>query len=165
MYTMLNATKQIISSLNNNISYINTLLYYIIYIYIYIIYYYYILYTHIYIYNASYLCLPLLFQKATRRGMSVRKNKKGREYTSMKSIGVKCVDETFKIATSPLRDATDLRDNVQLSLASFKETCGLAPISNIKQCIRMIATRALGAKENVTLQIVTRADVRLYILI
>ena len=39
----------------------------------------------------------LSLQKAYRRGMSVRKSKKNREYTSMKSIGIKCIDETFKV--------------------------------------------------------------------
>ncbi len=36
-------------------------------------------------------------QKAYKRGLSVKKGKKNREYTSMKSIGVKSVDETFKV--------------------------------------------------------------------
>lgn len=44
----------------------------------------------------------------------MRRGKKKGEYTSLKSIGVKSVDETFKVAVQPLRDATDLRDAVQV---------------------------------------------------
>ena len=40
-----------------------------------------------------------VLQKASKRGMSVRKSKKSREYTSMKSIGIKSVDETFKVCS------------------------------------------------------------------
>jgi len=38
-----------------------------------------------------------LFQKAHKRGMSVKKTKRKRDYTSMKAIGVKSIDETFKV--------------------------------------------------------------------
>ncbi|XP_015761083.1 PREDICTED: inactive phospholipase C-like protein 1 [Acropora digitifera] len=41
-------------------------------------------------------------------------------YTSMKSVGVKAVDDTFKVAIQPLRDGTDLRENVQTSLGNFR---------------------------------------------
>ncbi|XP_060556124.1 inactive phospholipase C-like protein 2 [Ruditapes philippinarum] len=49
--------------------------------------------------------------KGHKRGMSVKKTKRKRDYTSMKAIGVKSIDETFKVAIQPLRDGTDLRDN------------------------------------------------------
>ena len=39
------------------------------------------------------------FQKAHKRGLSVKKTKRKRDYTSMKSIGVKSIDETFKVCT------------------------------------------------------------------
>ena len=92
--------------------------------------------------------------------MSVRRSKKNREYTSMKSVSIRTVDETFKMAIQPLRDGTDLRDNVQVALSTFKENCGLAPISNVKQCIRMLATRIQGLGEGVSLQLLMRAKVR-----
>ncbi|ESO87010.1 hypothetical protein LOTGIDRAFT_51557, partial [Lottia gigantea] len=93
-----------------------------------------------------------------KRGMSVKKTKRSRDYTSMKSIGVKAIDETFKIAIQPLRDGTDLRDDVQISLAAFKETCGLAPIANIKQCIRLLATRIANCGEQSSLTYVMKGE-------
>ena len=59
----------------------------------------------------------------------------------------------------PLRDGTDLRDNVQVALAAFKENCGLAPIANLKQCIRMLASRIATSCQGVTLQLVMKAEV------
>ncbi|KAL8614071.1 hypothetical protein ACOMHN_026288 [Nucella lapillus] len=96
--------------------------------------------------------------KASKRGMSVKKIKRSRDYTSMKALGVKPVDETFKVAIAPLREGTDLRDNVQIAFASFKEACGLAPISNIKQCIRLLATRIANSGDHATLNYVMRGE-------
>ncbi|XP_055957983.1 inactive phospholipase C-like protein 2 isoform X2 [Patella vulgata] len=95
---------------------------------------------------------------AYKRGMSVKKTKRSRDYTSMKNIGVKAIDETFKAAVQPLRDGTDLRDDVQISLAAFKETCGLAPIANIKQCIRLLATRIANTGEQSSLTYVMKGE-------
>lgn len=71
---------------------------------------------------------------------------------SLKTVGIKSVDETFKAATQPLREGTNLRDNVLIALSSFRENCGLGPPSNIKQCLRMLASRLQSSGENVTLQ-------------
>ena len=65
----------------------------------------------------------------------------------------------LQVAIQPLRDGTDLRDNVQVALAVFKENCGLAPISNVKQCIRMLSTRIASSCENVTLQLIMKGEV------
>ncbi|KAL5007407.1 hypothetical protein ScPMuIL_016213 [Solemya velum] len=86
-----------------------------------------------------------------KRGLSVKKYKKKKDYTSMKSVGIKSIDETFKVAIQPLRDGTDLRDNVQIALANFKEICGLSPIANIKQCIRLLASRVAILGDQCTL--------------
>ena len=98
-------------------------------------------------------------QKASKRGMSVKKTKRSRDYTSMKAVGVKPIDETFKVAIAPLREGTDLRDSVQVAFASFKEACGLAPISNIKQCIRLLATRIANSGDHATLNYVMHGEV------
>ncbi|XP_070532655.1 inactive phospholipase C-like protein 2 isoform X2 [Ptychodera flava] len=79
--------------------------------------------------------------KPTKRGMSVKKSRRQREYTNLRVVGVKCIDETFKAAVQPLKEATDLRENVQNAQIRFKECCGLASIANIKQCVRVLATR------------------------
>ncbi|XP_029428606.1 inactive phospholipase C-like protein 2 isoform X4 [Rhinatrema bivittatum] len=52
--------------------------------------------------------------KAHKRGISVRKGKRVREYTTTKATGIKAVDEVFRTAAQPLREATDLRENVQM---------------------------------------------------
>ena len=82
----------------------------------------------------------------------MRRGKRKREFMSLKTVGIKSVDETFKAATQPLREGTHLRDSVLVALASFRENCGLGPTSNIKQCLRMLASRLQSSGENVTLQ-------------
>ncbi|NP_001191617.1 phospholipase C [Aplysia californica] len=93
-----------------------------------------------------------------KRGLSVKKTRRSRDYTSMKSVGVKSIDETFKMAIQPLREGTDLRDNVQLSLATFKDSCCLAPIANLKQCIRLLSSRIANSGESVSLSYSMRGD-------
>ncbi|KAA8585351.1 hypothetical protein FQN60_004045 [Etheostoma spectabile] len=60
--------------------------------------------------------------KAHKRGLSVRKNRKAREYTTTKTTGIKVVDELFRASTQPLREATDLRENVQRELEGRSRT-------------------------------------------
>ncbi|XP_064601802.1 inactive phospholipase C-like protein 2 [Liolophura sinensis] len=96
--------------------------------------------------------------KGNRRGIVHRRAKRYRDYASMKSIGVRCIDETFKAASQPLRDSTDLRDNVHVGLANFKETCGLAPIANVKQCIRLLATRIANLGEPTSLVMTMKGE-------
>ncbi len=65
----------------------------------------------------------------------------------------------LQVATQPLRDGTDLRDNVQITLAMFREQCGLAPIANIKQCVRMLVTRISASNENASLELIVKGQV------
>jgi len=65
----------------------------------------------------------------------------------------------FQTAIQPLRDGTDLRDNVQTALADFKETCGLSPIANIKQCIRLLSTRISSSSEQGSLNLYMNGEV------
>lgn len=69
---------------------------------------------------------------------------------------------TMQAASQPLRDSTDLRDNVHVALANFKETCGLAPIANVKQCIRLLATRIANLVEPTSLVMTMKGEVSLY---
>ncbi|CAL1548507.1 unnamed protein product [Lymnaea stagnalis] len=89
--------------------------------------------------------------KVNKRGMSVKKTKRSKDYTNMKTVGVKSIDETFKVAVQPLRDGTDLRDNLHLALGTFKDSCCLAPIANLKQCIRLLSSRIANSGESVSL--------------
>lgn len=52
--------------------------------------------------------------KPQKRGLSVRKARKGRDYTALRDLGVRAVDEVFKNAAPLLREATDLRENMQV---------------------------------------------------
>lgn len=50
--------------------------------------------------------------KAQRRGLSVRRvGRRGREYVTLRHTGIKVMDETFKPAGGPLKEATDLRED------------------------------------------------------
>ncbi|NWY59082.1 PLCL2 protein, partial [Chionis minor] len=82
--------------------------------------------------------------KPHKRGLSVRKGKKSREYASMRTLWIKTIDEVFKNALQPVRDATDLRENMQNAVVSFKELCGLSPVANLMQCILAVSTRLVG---------------------
>uniref|UniRef100_A0A3B4GDG5 Phosphoinositide phospholipase C n=1 Tax=Pundamilia nyererei TaxID=303518 RepID=A0A3B4GDG5_9CICH len=78
--------------------------------------------------------------KAQRRGLSVRRvGRRGREYVTVRHTGIKVVDETFKSASGPLKEATDLREDS--TTASFKEQCGLPTVAKLKQCIQTLGTR------------------------
>ncbi|XP_030061627.1 inactive phospholipase C-like protein 2 [Microcaecilia unicolor] len=82
--------------------------------------------------------------KPHKRGLSVRKGKKSRDYASLRTLWIKTIDEVFKNAIQPIREATDLRENMQNALVSFKELCGLSPVANIMQCILALSTRLVG---------------------
>uniref|UniRef100_A0A8C1SDH3 Phosphoinositide phospholipase C n=1 Tax=Cyprinus carpio TaxID=7962 RepID=A0A8C1SDH3_CYPCA len=84
--------------------------------------------------------------KAHKRGLSVRKGRKAREYTSTKTTGIRVVDELFRASTQPLREATDLRENVQNAMVSFKELCGLTPAANMKQCILTVSSWLMNSE-------------------
>ncbi|XP_067867921.1 inactive phospholipase C-like protein 2 isoform X1 [Heterodontus francisci] len=78
--------------------------------------------------------------KPHKRGLSVRKAKKSREYASMRTILIKSIDEIFKTVVQQLREATDLRENMQNAIVTFKELCGLSPVSNLIQCFMALST-------------------------
>ncbi|XP_056618201.1 inactive phospholipase C-like protein 2 [Triplophysa dalaica] len=82
--------------------------------------------------------------KPHKRGLSVRKGKRGREYATMRILLIKALDEVFKTAAQPLRDATDLRENMQNAIVPFKELCGLSAVANLKQCILALSPRLTG---------------------
>lgn len=82
--------------------------------------------------------------KPHKRGLSVRKAKKSRDYASMRTLLIKSIDEVFKNAIQPIREATDLRENMQNAVVSFKELCGLSPVANLMQCVMALSTRLAG---------------------
>lgn len=52
--------------------------------------------------------------KPHKRGLSVRKARRGRDYTALRDLGVRALDEVFRTAAPLLREATDLRENLQV---------------------------------------------------
>ncbi|KAG9348687.1 hypothetical protein JZ751_029004 [Albula glossodonta] len=80
--------------------------------------------------------------KAQRRGLSVRRGvRRGREYVTLRNTGIKALDDTFRPAGAPLREAADLREETQNATVNFKEQCGLPPVAKLKQCIQSLTTR------------------------
>ncbi|XP_074915821.1 inactive phospholipase C-like protein 2 [Chelonoidis abingdonii] len=65
--------------------------------------------------------------KGPRRGRAGRRGRRLREYASAKTTGIKAIDEVFRTASQPLREATDLRENMQRRpWYSFKgAACGI----------------------------------------
>ncbi|XP_062292622.1 inactive phospholipase C-like protein 2 [Scomber scombrus] len=82
--------------------------------------------------------------KPHKRGLSVRKARKGRDYTALRDLGVRAVDEVFKMAAPLLREATDLKENMQNSVAVFRELCGVSAVANLMQCVLALGSRAAG---------------------
>ncbi|XP_066915191.1 inactive phospholipase C-like protein 2 [Clytia hemisphaerica] len=81
------------------------------------------------------------------KGFSIAKSLRKKEFTSLRSLGMKVIDDTFKLSINPLREATTLRENYQNSLNNFKDCCGLTPRNNIKQCMRILLNRIQTAIE------------------
>lgn len=82
--------------------------------------------------------------KPHKRGLSVRKARKGRDYTALRDLGIRAVDEVFKMAAPLLREATDLRENMQNSVAVFRELCGVSAVANLMQCVLALSSRVSG---------------------
>uniref|UniRef100_W5K3S9 Phosphoinositide phospholipase C n=1 Tax=Astyanax mexicanus TaxID=7994 RepID=W5K3S9_ASTMX len=84
--------------------------------------------------------------KAQRRGLSVRRGaRRGREYVTLRHTGIKVLEDTFRPASAPLREAADLREDALSATVAFKEQCGLPPVAKLKQCIQSLATRLQGS--------------------
>ncbi|XP_029461902.1 inactive phospholipase C-like protein 1 [Rhinatrema bivittatum] len=82
--------------------------------------------------------------KAQKRGLSARIGKKARDYTMLRNTGLKTVDDIFKLAVHPLREATDVRENMQNAIVSVKELCGLPPSASLKQCMLSLSSRLIN---------------------
>ncbi|KAG5851669.1 hypothetical protein ANANG_G00054080 [Anguilla anguilla] len=67
--------------------------------------------------------------------------RRGGEYVTLRNTGVRALDDTFRPAGAPLREAADLREDAQNATVHFKEQCGLPPVAKLKQCIQSLTTR------------------------
>ncbi|KAJ7313630.1 hypothetical protein JRQ81_005189 [Phrynocephalus forsythii] len=72
-----------------------------------------------------------------------------REYTSTKTTGIKAIDEVFRTATQPLREATDLRENMQKSskLVSFSHFASSPGMGFHKELHRLEAKEGLKGRK------------------
>ncbi|KAM6958877.1 inactive phospholipase C-like protein 2 [Aplochiton taeniatus] len=82
--------------------------------------------------------------KPHKRGLSVRKARRGRDYTALRDLGVRAIDEVFKMADPALREATDLRENMQNSVVLFRELCGVSAVANMMQCVLALSSWVAG---------------------
>ncbi|CAH3045442.1 unnamed protein product, partial [Porites lobata] len=97
---------------------------------------------------------------------SLRKSKKAREYTSMKTVGVKAVDDTFKVSILGRHPAKmrvfpsnySVPCVILSSVFFLEEVCGVAPRSNLKQCIRLLASRLDLTSEFMALGLVMKDE-------
>ncbi|XP_075385841.1 inactive phospholipase C-like protein 1 isoform X1 [Tenrec ecaudatus] len=94
--------------------------------------------------------------KAQKRSLSVRMGKKVREYTMLRNIGLKTIDDVFKIAVHPLREAIDMRENMQNAIVSVKELCGLPPIASLKQCLLTLSSRLVAGDNTPSVALVMK---------
>lgn len=93
--------------------------------------------------------------KAQRRGLSVRRvGRRGREYVSLRHTGIKVVDEVFKPAAAPMKEATDLREDAQVRLLRWthnihrytylKLSCGVFTYKTMFVTLQPLPYRLLG---------------------
>ena len=53
--------------------------------------------------------------------------------SKLRSVGVKSADELYKSINMSVRESVDLRVYHEAATRELKESCGLQPVSNIKQ--------------------------------
>ncbi|CAI5445027.1 unnamed protein product [Caenorhabditis angaria] len=85
--------------------------------------------------------------KAKKRGMSV-KRKNSRISSGMKLVGIKFVDDQFKVAVAPLGESIAMRNRLESSMIDWQEECGLSPAGTIRQGIRLIHSRMITLAVN-----------------
>uniref|UniRef100_A0AC34GTH3 Phosphoinositide phospholipase C n=1 Tax=Panagrolaimus sp. ES5 TaxID=591445 RepID=A0AC34GTH3_9BILA len=82
--------------------------------------------------------------KPKKRGMSV-KRKTSRVQTGMKMIGIKSIDDLFKMAITPLVESIEMRNQLESAMIEWQEQCGLGQTGTIRQGLRLIHTRIATA--------------------
>ena len=73
---------------------------------------------------------------------------------------MRLIDDVFKEPAPTLRQCVALRAAVDAALTTFKVECGVPESSNIKQCVRALASRVHMASDGAMLQLHFRDDVR-----
>ncbi|CAF1138244.1 unnamed protein product [Adineta steineri] len=99
------------------------------------------LFVHIVINSKSLAVKPRRTLSRYRRSIIRRKLR----VASFRPVSYKQVDDLFKSVVEPLETAFEYRHAVEHSLCELNERCGLPDISNVKQCVRKIASRLQNA--------------------
>ncbi|CAF0929758.1 unnamed protein product [Rotaria sordida] len=95
------------------------------------------LFVHIVINSKSLAIKPRRSLSRYHRSLTRRKLR----IASFRSVYNKQIDDLFKSVIQPLETAFEYRHAVEHSLHGLNEMCGLPDISNVKQCVRKIASR------------------------
>ncbi|CAD5213613.1 unnamed protein product [Bursaphelenchus okinawaensis] len=82
--------------------------------------------------------------KPKKRGMSV-KRKAQRIQTGMKLVGIKNADDLFKSIADPLIESIEMRNKLESALTEFQEQCGIGPTGSMRQGLRLLHARIVGA--------------------
>ncbi|CAF0943543.1 unnamed protein product [Didymodactylos carnosus] len=113
------------------------------------------LFIHIVISSKTLAVKPRRTVSRYRRSLSRRKTR----VAAFRPVNYKQIDELFKSIVQPLEVAFELRHNVEQSLIELNVSCGLPEISNVKQCIRKIASRLQKANLMENVKILNKTDI------
>ncbi|CAF2729228.1 unnamed protein product [Rotaria sp. Silwood2] len=95
------------------------------------------LFVHIVVNSKSLAVKPRRSLSRYRRSLLRRKLR----VAAFRPVNHRQIDDLFKSMIQPLETAFEYRHAVEQSLCELNEMCGLPDISNVKQCVRKIASR------------------------
>ncbi|CAF3799195.1 unnamed protein product [Rotaria magnacalcarata] len=95
------------------------------------------LFVHIVVNSKSLAVKPRRSLSRYRRSFLRRKLR----VAAFRPVNHRQIDDLFKSVIQPLETAFEYRHAVEQSLCELNEMCGLPDISNVKQCVRKIASR------------------------
>lgn len=87
------------------------------------------------------VCCLCVQQSLLRKSPVLKRSRSKRSYVGMRATGIRAVDELLRTSVLPIKEGTDLRDDVRVSLSSLMEACHLAQTSSVKQCVRTLYSR------------------------
>ncbi|CAF0886790.1 unnamed protein product [Rotaria sp. Silwood1] len=116
------------------------------------------LFVHIVINSKSLAIKPRRSLSRYHRSLMRRKLR----IASFRSVYNKQIDDLFKSVIQPLETAFEYRHAVEQSLYGLNEMCGLPEISNVKQCVRKIASRLQKANLTGAVAIRNQSDIPIF---
>ncbi|UJR21175.1 hypothetical protein I4U23_024273 [Adineta vaga] len=116
------------------------------------------LFVHIVINSKSLAVKPRRTLSRYRHSITRRKLR----IASFRPVYYKQIDDLFKSVIQPLETAFEYRHGVEQSLSELNERCGLPGISNVKQCVRKIASRLQKGNLNGAVVIRNQSNVPIF---